>query len=121
MRQVLQFDLANEDVAVEINGVVAIHCQTKVAMVEGDAGGEGVTKVALTDLPARIAGPEQLAALRAGDITVDAEVAWPGAAVVFLPDMRKVDVANLVLMIERDQKRPVTDWYITRHAYPVKI
>jgi hypothetical protein len=41
--------------------------------------------------------------------------------VVFLPDMRKVDVANLVLMIERDQKRPVTDWYITRHAYPVKI
>ncbi len=41
-RQVLDLHLAHEDRAVEIDHVVAVKGQAQVAVVEADAGGEGV-------------------------------------------------------------------------------
>jgi hypothetical protein len=36
--------------------------------------------------------------------------------VVFLPDMREEEIANLVLVVESNEQRTVPDRYIARHA-----
>src|SRR5205807_3061561 len=94
--QVLQLDLANEDVAVEIDGFVAVEGEAEVAVIEGDAGGQRVPQVTLADLPAGIAGPEQAALVLAGDVAVDAEPAGSSAGVVLLPDVGEKNVADLI-------------------------
>ena len=50
--QVLDLDLADEDVAVEVDDVVAVHRQLQLAVIEADAGGERVAQIALADGPA---------------------------------------------------------------------
>jgi len=50
------------------------------------------------------------------DVGVDAEAAGAGAGVVLLADVGEVDVAQLILMVESDQKASVADRNVTRHA-----
>ena len=99
----------------EVHDVVAIHRQTQLAMVEADAGGEGVAQIALPDGPPLVAGPIKSAALPPGHVGEHAKPARPGAGVVLLPDVREVDVPQLILMIERHQQASVPDRNITRH------
>ena len=114
--QVLDLDLPHQDVAVEVHHVVAVEHQLQVAVLEADAGGEGVAEIPLADLPAGVAGPEQLAAVLAGDVGVDAEPARPVAGVVLLPDVGEIEVAQLVLVVEGDEQPPVADRDVTRHG-----
>jgi hypothetical protein len=51
-----------------------------------------------------------------GDVGVDTEAAGARAGVVFLADVGEVNVADLVLMIERHQQPSVPDGDITRHV-----
>jgi hypothetical protein len=39
--------------------------------------------------------------------------------VILLPDVREVDVTDLILMVESDQKSAVTNRNVTRHEGPV--
>ena len=88
------FDLADKNVSVEIDGVVAIQHQLHLRMFQTYAGGEGIAQIALVNVPALAGGPEELVAVGAGHIAVNSEPAWAGASVVFLPDAREVDVAG---------------------------
>jgi hypothetical protein len=101
---------------VEVDDVVAVEAEAEVAVVEADAGGEGIAEVALSDLPAGVAGPIKLSASAAGDVGVDAEAAGAGAGVVFLPDVGEVNVADLVEVVEGDEQAPVPDRDVTWHA-----
>jgi hypothetical protein len=51
-----------------------------------------------------------------GNVGVDAEAAGPGAGVVFLSNVREIDVADLVLVIERQQETPIANRNISWHA-----
>ena len=75
VRQVLHLDLADQDVAVEVDDVVAVHRDLQLAVVEADAGRQRVAKVALADRPGGVAGPDEprrvpqeVALLHVGDV-----------------------------------------------------
>jgi hypothetical protein len=117
--QVLQLDLADEDVAVEVDDVVAVHRQLQLAVVEADAGRQRVAEVALADRPVAVVGPAELVLpVRARHVRVHAEPARPLAGVVLLPDVREVDVPHLVPVVERHQQPAVADGDVTGHALP---
>ena len=59
--QVFDFDFANQDVAGEVDRVVAVHRQFQAGVIHADAGGQGVAQIALVDGPAMVIGPEQRA------------------------------------------------------------
>jgi hypothetical protein len=100
----------------KIDDVVAVHREAQLAVVEADAAGQRVAQVALADRPPFVAGPIKARAVLTGDVGVDAEAAGAGAGVVLLADVRKVDVADLVLVIERHQQPSVPDGNVTRHV-----
>ena len=94
-------------------------------MIEADAGCQAVAQITLMDHPGRIARPGDLALPAQGvaversrdvafdggfdarHICVNAKTTWPRAGMVLLPHMRKIDVTDLVSVIERHEKSPV--------------
>src|SRR5438270_6572384 len=100
----------------EVHHVVAIHRQLQIAMVEAHAGRERVAQVALTDGPTGVVRPGELAAAwLTGHVRVNAETARPCPRMVLLPHVREVNVANLILMVERYQQLAVADREVTGH------
>src|SRR5205814_8169705 len=73
-------------------------------------------QVALADGPAVFAGPRKARAVAVGDVGVDAEAARAVARVILLSHVREVDVANLILVIERDEQAAVANRNIAWHV-----
>ena len=101
----------------EVDHVVAVHRQPQLAVIQADAGRQRVAQVALADRSSPGRSSRRAAPLCcAGHVGVDAEAARPRAGVVLLPDVREVHVADLVLVVERDQQPAVTDRNVTWHG-----
>lgn len=85
---VVDRDLAQVEVLVEINCVLADQPQGQIGMVELDMGDQRVADVVQVALPAIIAHPAQLI------IDPDAEAEGMPLRVVLLADVRPVEVAQ---------------------------
>jgi hypothetical protein len=68
------------------------------------------------DDPLRVIRPRKFLDAFARDVGVNAKTARPRAGVVFLTDVRVIHVANLVLMVERDEQSSVADRDIAWHV-----
>src|SRR5437660_7719005 len=75
-----------------------------------DARDQRIAVVVEPLLPRRIADPRELA------VAPDAEKRDVAGGLVVLPDMRVVDVADVVFMIEVDHEIAVADGKVARHG-----
>src|SRR6185503_4934272 len=107
--------LAQQNRAMKVHHVITVNRNLEIAVVEANAGRQRVAQISLANRPARVAAPEQLRLVLARQVGVDAKAAGPRPRVVLLPDMREVDVADLVMVIEGNQQLAVADRDVTWH------
>ena len=107
--EVADDDLADVDVRVGVDGVVAAKAQSELGVLREDVGDDGVAQVGEVALPAVVLDPT------AGAVGPDAE-AEARSAVVLVPDVREVDVGEAVLRVEGDEQRSVADLNVTGHG-----
>ena len=108
--EIVKLDAAHEHVAIEVDRVVDDHVQLQRIGMRLDARDQRIAVVVEPLLPRRIADPGELA------VAPDAEKRDVAGGLVVLPDMRVVDVADVVLMIEIDHEVAVADGKVARHV-----
>jgi hypothetical protein len=106
--QVLNNDLTYIDVFVKIYDITAYEEYSEVFMVEGHTGYQRVFLVSQVNLPV-FPNPGKPV------LHPDAEAAVFPLHMVFLSDMRKIKITDVILLIETDKEFAVSDRYITRH------
>jgi len=121
VHQILHLDLSHQNIAVKINDIVAVHRKLQFTIIERDRCGERVPKVSLADAPLLVGGPKKLVAILPGDIAVNPETTRTCACVILLSDMGKINVADLISIVEGNQQLAVADWNVSGHVgFPVK-
>jgi hypothetical protein len=93
---------------VKIYGIAAHDEYTQVLMVERHTGYQRVFLVSQVNLPV-LANPGKAV------INPDAETAIFSLHVVFLANMRKIEVTDVVMLIETDEESAVSNRYISWH------
>src|SRR4029079_1607837 len=106
---VAEDDAADEEVAVEVDGVGDGQVERHRLRRGGDARDERSVLVVERLLPRRAADPGEQA------VAPDAEEGDVADGLVVLADVRVVDVADVVVMIEIDHEIAVADGKIARH------
>src|SRR5204863_5307481 len=81
-----------------------------------DRSCQRVAEVALANRPAVVGRPVEARAMAAGEVGEDAEAAGACAGVIFLADVGKEDVADLVLAVVGDQKAAIADGDVAGHG-----
>ena len=99
---------ANEDVLVEVHGVVAEELDSEPGIAGAHLGDHGAVGVAHVRLPL-VPHPAEL------PIDPDTEAKRMARSVILHADVGEVDVPNSVLMIEHHQQATVRESEITRH------
>ena len=106
--QVADDDFADVEIGIRIDDVVAAEAQPEGLVLASDVGDQRLAQVAERSLP--------LIALYPGNRVIGKDAEARGRArVVLLSDVRKVDVGQSVLRIERDDERSVADQKVARH------
>jgi len=113
---IFDFDLADKHRAMEVDDVIAIQRHLQRLVFHLHAGGERVAQISLGNVPRPVIAPRKLPVLLPGHLRENAEPTRPVAGVIFLTDVREVDVAQLVALVEGDQETAVTDWDVTWHS-----
>ena len=106
--EVLDGELAHEDVLVEVHGVVDGEEQAETFVEEVHVGHERLAEVAEIALPPR-ADPGE------GAVDPDADARGRAAEVVLLPDVGEVEVAQRVLGVEAGVEGAVADRDVPGH------
>jgi hypothetical protein len=99
---------------VKINHITAYQEHTQVLMVQGYTGDQRIQLVAQIYLPV-FTNPGKLI------VDPDAKTAVFALYMVFLPDMREIEITYVVMLIEADKEFAVSNRYISRHlCIPLK-
>jgi hypothetical protein len=77
-------------------------------MIEGHAGYQGVFLVSQINLPVFTNPGKSI-------VYPDAETAIFSLDMVFLADMRKIEVTDIIMLIETDKELAVSNWYVSWH------
>ena len=105
---VLNCDRAGINVFVKINGVPTHEQQPEIFMIQGNPGYLGILLIAQINFPVR-AQPGKTV------LNPDAKTAVFAHYMVFLTNMRKVEITDVVVMIETDKESAVANRNISRH------
>ena len=101
--QVANHDAPEIDRPMEVDRIGAGELEPEVVVDEANVADEGVRLVAQRSVPGARGDPGEFA------VGPDPEPKWIVAAVVPETDMGKVDVADLIVRVERDEKTPIAD------------
>ena len=111
-RKVPHDDALQVDVEVEIHRVRAVHLDLHRGVAQAHARDQRLLFVGDRARPAVVVDPAQPA------VHPDAEVERLRPGVVLLADMRKIEIADPVATVERDEHVAVADGNIARHRVP---
>src|SRR4051812_36950415 len=92
-----------------IHRVVRDDFQSELLIRQTHIRDERVLHVAKLASPAFVTHPGELA------VRPDAETKRVAFGMILFADVRKIDVADSVPLVKRDEQRAITDWNITGH------
>jgi hypothetical protein len=107
-RHILHNHLPHIDIFVKIDNIAADEENAQVLMVQGHPGYQRILLVSQINLPV-FTNPGKPV------FHPDAEAAVFSLHMVFLADMREIEITDVIMLIETDEEFAVSNRYITRH------
>jgi hypothetical protein len=105
----------NEKILVEVDGVAEVQQDPELAIEEANVGDQRCGLISEVTLPAGIAQPGKSA------VNPNAHSVGVADGMIFLADVRPIELTNLIGVIEANEKAPVADWQLAWHQRPPGI